>query len=117
MSGPDRQIMSVFGEAVEYKSPEARAAFLDQACAGNASRRERVDALLRAHEAAGNLLQGQATACDAALRLGLRGLPGGSSLARLLAARRGVRNHLDLPPLTVTKVLAWADRYRAVKLE
>jgi hypothetical protein len=49
---------------------------------------------------------------DSALRLGLRGLaPGGSSLARLLAQRRGVRNQADLPPLTVAQVLRWADAH------
>jgi hypothetical protein len=46
------------------------------------------------------------------LRLGLRGLPGGSSLARLLAAERGARNHLDLPRLTLRQILARADAHR-----
>jgi hypothetical protein len=50
---------------------------------------------------------------DMALRKGLRGLHGGSSLARLLARRRGVRNDKALPRLTVAQVLAWAeDHYR-----
>jgi hypothetical protein len=48
---------------------------------------------------------------DNALRLGLRGLPGGSSLARLLAAKRNVRNVKGLPPLTIRQILAWADAY------
>ncbi len=47
-----------------------------------------------------------------ALIRGRRGLPGGSSLARLLAERRGVRNHMGLPDLTVEQVLHWADRYQ-----
>lgn len=46
---------------------------------------------------------------NTALRLGGRGLPGGSSLAKLLAARRGRRNRKGLPALTVEQVLAWAD--------
>ena len=46
-----------------------------------------------------------------ALLRGFRGLPGGSSLARLLAARRGARNRLDLPPLTEREILVWADAY------
>jgi hypothetical protein len=46
---------------------------------------------------------------DRALRRGNRGLPGGSSLARLLARERGVRNHYDLPRLTIRQVLGWAD--------
>jgi hypothetical protein len=46
-----------------------------------------------------------------ALRTGRRGLPGGSSLARLLAQHRGVRNKKALPPLTTAKILSWADAY------
>jgi serine/threonine protein kinase/tetratricopeptide (TPR) repeat protein len=58
MSEPERQIMSLLGEAVEHNSPEERAAFLDKACAGDAGRRARVEELLRAYQAAGNFLQG-----------------------------------------------------------
>jgi predicted helicase len=47
----------------------------------------------------------------AALYRGDRGLPGGSSLAQLLAEKRGVRNHLDLPDLTIKQILRWADEY------
>ncbi len=46
---------------------------------------------------------------DAALRAGTRGLPGGSSLPRLLAEHRGARNKQDLPILTENQILAWAD--------
>jgi hypothetical protein len=51
---------------------------------------------------------------NAALRHGLRGLGplGGSSLAKLLAEERGVRNVRDLPPLTEQKIVAWADAHR-----
>lgn len=48
---------------------------------------------------------------DSALRLGLRGLPRGPSLARLLAQRRGARNQTNIPPLTLKKILTWADAY------
>jgi hypothetical protein len=50
---------------------------------------------------------------DNALRYGLRGLPPGSSLAKLLALRRGYRNRAELPPLVPAVILAWADTYRA----
>jgi hypothetical protein len=50
-------------------------------------------------------------ALDSALRVGLRGLEGGSSLARLLAEERGVRNVQDLPRLTPGQILAWADAH------
>ena len=46
-----------------------------------------------------------------ALYKGFRGLPGGSSLARLLAERRGARNRRNLPELTVARILSWADAY------
>ncbi len=51
-------------------------------------------------------------AIDAALTNGNRGLDGGSSLAKLLAARRGKRNHLDLPRLNIAQILAWAESHR-----
>ena len=44
-----------------------------------------------------------------ALRNGGRSLPPGSSLARLLAEQRGVRNQINLPPLTEAQVLSWAE--------
>jgi serine/threonine protein kinase/tetratricopeptide (TPR) repeat protein len=58
MSQADLQILSMLGEAVECRSPEERAAYLEQACAGDTERRVRVEALLRAYEAAGNFMQG-----------------------------------------------------------
>jgi hypothetical protein len=51
-------------------------------------------------------------AVDHALKRGGRGMPGGSSLADLLAAERGVRNLRNLPPLTRKQILAWADAHR-----
>lgn len=51
-------------------------------------------------------------AVDAALHAGARGLPGGSSLACLLAERRGVRNQSRLPKLSIAKILRWSDAYR-----
>jgi hypothetical protein len=49
---------------------------------------------------------------QAALQHGRRGFPGGMTLARLLAERRGVRNSKDPPPLTVGRVLRWANAHR-----
>ena len=50
---------------------------------------------------------------DAALKNGNRGLVGGGSLAKLMAKYRGVRNRNDLPPLSTTQVLTWADGHFA----
>jgi hypothetical protein len=48
---------------------------------------------------------------DNALRYGLRGLPGGSSLAALLAEHRGRRNVRALPPLSEVQIAAWAEAH------
>jgi hypothetical protein len=49
---------------------------------------------------------------NAALMQGSRGFPGGSSLAGLIATRRGVRNRASIPPLTEAQILKWADKHR-----
>jgi hypothetical protein len=48
-------------------------------------------------------------AVELSLRHGGHGLPGGSSLAQLLAERRGVRNQARLPRLSEALILHWAD--------
>jgi hypothetical protein len=48
-----------------------------------------------------------------ALYRGSRGLPDKSSLARLLAQYRGVRNQRERPRLTIRKILKWANEHRA----
>ncbi len=49
---------------------------------------------------------------DSSLRAGVRGLAGGSSLAKLLAEHRDVRNIKDLSPLSIKEILAWADAHK-----
>lgn len=51
------------------------------------------------------------SAVDAALKQGLRSLPGRSSLARLLFEKRGVRSPAYLPPLSPEVILEWADAH------
>src|SRR5262245_36100618 len=48
-------------------------------------------------------------AIDMALTNGLRGLPGGTTLAKLLVQHRGHRHHFQTPRLTVRLILKWAD--------
>jgi hypothetical protein len=52
-------------------------------------------------------------AISLALTKGFRGLSAGSSLARLLAERRGARNPKGLPRLTIKQIRAWARAYRS----
>jgi hypothetical protein len=49
---------------------------------------------------------------DNALKLGLRGLRGGDSLAKLLIQARGVRIKHYAPDLNEGIILEWADRHR-----
>lgn len=50
---------------------------------------------------------------NAALINGYRGLPGGSSLARLLAEYRDVPNIQALPDLVIAEILRWVDSYKS----
>src|SRR5262249_54949702 len=52
-------------------------------------------------------------AIEGALRAGVRGLTGGTSLARLLEQHRGHRKRGTLPRLTHEQILAWADAHHA----
>ena len=47
-----------------------------------------------------------------ALMVGTRGLPAGQSVARLLAEHRDARNPKALSPLSVKKILTWADAHK-----
>jgi hypothetical protein len=48
---------------------------------------------------------------DRALKRGFRGLPGGTTLKRLLVERRGTDARLRLSELSIAQILSWADRY------
>jgi serine/threonine-protein kinase len=52
----DEHLMTVFLAALDRGTAEERAAYLDRACAGSPGVRERVEALLRAHNRGGNFL-------------------------------------------------------------
>src|SRR5262249_55604204 len=47
---------TIFMEALEKETPAQRSDYLDAACAGDEALRQRVEALLRSHEQAGNFL-------------------------------------------------------------
>src|SRR6516165_69932 len=57
----------LFAAALEIDAPEERAAYLDRACGGDDAMRARVEALLRAHERAGNFLAAPSVAGSATL--------------------------------------------------
>jgi WD40 repeat protein len=64
----------IFSAALQIPDPAQRAAYLEQACGGDAELRRRVDALLRAHGSAGDFLARPAVEQVA----GQLSLPGGS---------------------------------------
>ena len=47
---------SIFFEALDRDTPAERSAYLDAVCGGDAALRQRVEALLRSHEEAGDFL-------------------------------------------------------------
>ncbi|HME91884.1 MAG TPA: serine/threonine-protein kinase, partial [Myxococcaceae bacterium] len=58
----DMNEQTLFAEALERTDPLERAAFLDQACRGNAALRERMERLLAQHQHAGGFLESPALA-------------------------------------------------------
>jgi tetratricopeptide (TPR) repeat protein/serine/threonine protein kinase len=58
MSDVRRNPRAIFGEALDCASPSEQAAYLDRACGDDSALRGRVEALLRAHQRAGQFLQG-----------------------------------------------------------
>jgi len=48
-----------------------------------------------------------------ALTRGGHGLPGGSSISRLLVERRAIRHRFHPPNLTIPQILAWAEAFLA----
>ena len=57
MPDADPDLMTIFAEALERTDPAARAAYLDGACGDDAALRQRVEALLAAHDGAGRFLE------------------------------------------------------------
>jgi serine/threonine protein kinase len=57
MTADPHRLEELFVAALAIGSPEKRAAYCDEACAGDAGLRRRLDALLAAHDAAGSFLE------------------------------------------------------------
>ncbi|MEX0676639.1 MAG: protein kinase [Pirellulales bacterium] len=64
MNGSDAQILSIFADALECDSPEARARHLDGACGDDTALRAQIEALLEAHHEAGDFLKGRDSPAD-----------------------------------------------------
>ena len=64
MSIDRKRVQAVFLVAVEQTDPAGRAAVLERECGPDAELRQRVEALLRAHDAPGSLLDGPAKASE-----------------------------------------------------
>src|SRR5262245_24166441 len=57
MPDPQPELRAVFCAALDRKTPQERADCLDEACHGKPELRQRVEALLRAHDEASGFLQ------------------------------------------------------------
>ncbi len=57
MNEEPKDIKSIFAEALEKKTPQERAAYLDEACGSDKKLRAEVEALLESHEQAGSFLE------------------------------------------------------------
>ena len=50
---------SIFEKAMDLKDPEARTAYIGEACGEDEALKSRVEALLRSHEERGSFLEGR----------------------------------------------------------
>src|SRR5262245_46672317 len=57
MKDASPEMLSIFADAIERPSQDARALFLEAACGTNGELRQRIDALLQAHDEAGGFLR------------------------------------------------------------
>jgi hypothetical protein len=74
--------------------------------------RERTGRWPRVHDGPIENVPGETwSGVENALRAGIRGLPGGSSLAALLSERRGKSHHKNRPLLTFDQILKWVDAF------
>jgi serine/threonine protein kinase len=64
MTRPPEDVKRMFLDALEIASPEERSAYLAKACAGDSELRTRLDALLKAHDEAGDFLEEPALGHD-----------------------------------------------------
>src|SRR5262245_50875063 len=62
MTNAERQLMTLFAEALEFASPPERAAYLDRACGNDQALRQHLEALLAAHAEVGRFLDPKAAA-------------------------------------------------------
>ena len=56
MPGPPPSLDAIFCEAIEIRAPEARSAYITEACAGDDTLRRQVESLVEAHFRAGSFL-------------------------------------------------------------
>jgi serine/threonine-protein kinase len=64
MQRPDVQLMATFADALACATPELRSALLDRACGDDAELRSQIEALLAAHDEAGDFLKGGESPID-----------------------------------------------------
>ena len=69
MADDQPDILAIFTECLARDSDEERSTYLDEACQDDPQLRGRVEALLRAHSAAGNFLGGQSPVAAATIDL------------------------------------------------
>src|SRR6516165_3867899 len=73
MNDSNRHMLTLFAEALDADTPQARAAYLDRACGGDNDLRARLEALLKAHGEAGGFLAGAGSVPEPTVDVATRG--------------------------------------------
>ena len=103
-------LMTVFAEALERTDQAARAAYLDSACRDDAALRQRVEALLAAHDGAGRFLEPDSIGMSESTASGTEGEPRASSPQMRPPSAQVTEEHRPDATMTATAGSAPADR-------
>ena len=91
MAGPEPKLRELFSKALECQPPEEQAAFLDQACQGDAGLRAQLEELLQAHREAGSFLQEPSAELPSRVGEGRDGVKGGLTVDEQAPSERPAR--------------------------
>ncbi|WP_425613563.1 serine/threonine-protein kinase [Anatilimnocola sp. NA78] len=120
MKNADEQLMTIFSAALDCETNAARAAYLDNACGASPDLRQRVEALLRAHNRSVDFLKEPATEQAVTAAFKPASLPGGinssgrafqEELRQLLRSRLILAHLLLLSFVVLMQLLSFASPF------
>ena len=114
MEDASPEMLSIFAGALEQSSPEKRAAFLDTACGANDDFRQRIEALLKAHDKAGGFLQDEPQAGNTVATVDepIAELPGSAAIPYAFALLEATQGDTEAAAASLAEAIRREPRLR-----